>query len=171
MWHTRSTVREKQAEDAFVASATARGIDAQVARNVIRDQMVASKMVQYELISKWKVTPPPVRPYKDLAKELRPVIDAATARLTSGLADAVATGIPADWRTQVQRSADSAARSLDVAVSRAALGINRSLELVPDLPCLDTRQRGTTPLSSRLPLWKAFSTTEVSGAVSTGWAW
>ena len=51
-------VREKQAEDAFVASATARGIDAQVARNVIRDQMVASKMVQYELISKWKVTPP-----------------------------------------------------------------------------------------------------------------
>jgi chorismate mutase len=118
-------VREKQAEDAFVASATARGIDAQVARNVIRDQMVASKMVQYELISKWKVTPPPVRPYKDLAKELRPVIDAETARLTSGLADAVATGIPADWRTQVQRSADSAARSLDVAVSRAAL--DRSL--------------------------------------------
>ena len=72
----RRSVREASRDAASAASATARGIDAQVAGNVIRDQMVASKMVQYELISKWKVTPPPVRPCKDLAKELRPVIDA-----------------------------------------------------------------------------------------------
>lgn len=121
-------VREKQAESAFVDGATARGIDAELARNVIRDQMVASKMVQYDLMSRWKVSPPPVRPYKDLAKELRPEIDQATQRLTAGLADAVAAGIPADWHQQVQRSIDIAARTLDVAVGRAPL--ERSLASV-----------------------------------------
>jgi hypothetical protein len=69
-----------------------------------------------------------VRPYKDLAKELRPEIDQATQRLTAGLADAVAAGIPADWHQQVQRSIEIAARTLDVAVGRAPL--ERSLASV-----------------------------------------
>ena len=60
-----------------------------LARKVIRDQIVASKMVQGTLFDEWKLSPPPTRDYQELST-LRVAIDSATGSLLDGLANALA---------------------------------------------------------------------------------
>lgn len=113
-------VRERQAEDAFAEAAVKRGIDDALARKVIRDQIVASKMVQGTLFDEWKLSPPPTRDYQELST-LRVAIDSATGSLLDGLANALAAGIPADWPSQIGVSVTSHEARLDPAVGREPL--------------------------------------------------
>lgn len=79
--------REAQAEEAFVAAATARGIGSGLARRVILAQFAAAKHVQRRLIRDWTndIRRVPHHAPADLALDLRPRIDAATTALLDAL--------------------------------------------------------------------------------------
>ncbi|HVX46889.1 MAG TPA: chorismate mutase [Mycobacteriales bacterium] len=88
-WPTRGPVddpaREKVVLDAAAAGAVERGLDPDSARVFFRDQIEASKVVQYGLFSHWGAVPadePTEVP--DLSK-IRPILDQITGRLLDTL--------------------------------------------------------------------------------------
>jgi len=78
--------REQVVLDAAAAGAKARGLDPALVASVFRDQIQASKVVQYGLLEDWTAEPagaPAAAP--DLAS-IRPVLDGVTPRLLDALA-------------------------------------------------------------------------------------
>lgn len=89
-WGTHGSIddpaREQVVLDAAAQGAADRGIDPAITATVFRDQIEASKVVQYGLFSQWSAVPedaPTETP--DLAA-IRPQLDAITGGLLDGLA-------------------------------------------------------------------------------------
>ncbi len=88
-WNSHGAVedpaREQVVLDAAAAGAKARGLDPALVAKVFRDQIQASKVVQYGLLEDWTAEPagaPAAAP--DLAS-IRPVLDGVTPRLLDAL--------------------------------------------------------------------------------------
>lgn len=98
-------VREQAVIEATVARASAIGVDAALARNLITDQIAASRLLQQGLHDEWRrAGQPPFPDAADLRRDLRPKFDALGSELLSALRDA-----EAQLRTQAGRSAMHAA--------------------------------------------------------------
>ncbi|WP_158885497.1 chorismate mutase [Amycolatopsis anabasis] len=98
--------REQQVLDMARAKAVELGLDPDATVTFFRDQIEASKVVQYGLFAWWTAHPdqaPTTKP--DLPTEVRPVIDRLNAELLAELADTVAT-----------RASEGCAHRLPVAV-------------------------------------------------------
>jgi chorismate mutase len=101
--------RETVVLDAATAGATARGLDARDTTTVFRDQIEASKAVQYGLFSDWSADPGHAPASAPDLGGVRPVLDRITPELLDGLRAAAAPrtgpGCPADLRRAVERTA------------------------------------------------------------------
>ncbi len=71
--------REKQIISEFVAKANDKGIEKNLAKQIIIAQISASKSLQNKLIQKWKAAPPESKFIGDLKSTIRPQIDIANA--------------------------------------------------------------------------------------------
>lgn len=89
-WNTQAeitdTAREEQVIAAFVTQATKAGVDATLAKNYISNQITASKMVQSDLHQQWKKQGQgKFTPVVDLAKDVRPQLDALVPQMIAAL--------------------------------------------------------------------------------------
>jgi chorismate mutase len=83
--------REQAVIDATVAAALAQGVDPVAAERIMRAQITASKRVQRALLARWRGHPdeaPTTAP--DLARSVRPRLDAVDARLVPAIGAASA---------------------------------------------------------------------------------
>lgn len=110
--------REKAQLDVLVERAREKGADPTLAEAVFRDQFTAAKQVQWKLFHEWNTGQRalPMYPPKDLATELRPLIDATNTELLTGLVVAQQhRGDPA-WSARFDAALTQTAESLDPAV-------------------------------------------------------
>lgn len=132
-WSSRGAVedpaREQVVLDAASAGATQRGLDPALVTAVFRDQIQASKVVQYGLLEDWTADPahaPATAP--DLAT-IRPVLDGVTPQLLDALAATAAARRDGTCATQVGAADEqtAAARGLDALHRR---GLERALRSI-----------------------------------------
>ena len=98
-------VREAQAADAFLSLVASAGVPEVEVRSFIQAQFEASKGVQRVLLQQWAARPETVPRGEppSLVTQIRPAIDAATARLATAYVQArqVAAASPRAWRAAV----------------------------------------------------------------------
>jgi chorismate mutase len=99
-WNTGAAIedlaREAEAIAAVEGAAVAAGVDPEVASDTLRAQIEASKAVQRSLHARWEAEDHgPFDGARDLAGEIRPDLDVATAAMLEALAT-VALPLPAD---------------------------------------------------------------------------
>lgn len=121
--------REQAVLDAAATGAARRGLDPAVVAAVFRDQIQASKVVQYGLLEDWTAEPahaPGAAP--DLAS-IRPVLDGVTPRLLDALAATTAARRDGTCPAQVATADDRAAaeHGLDAVHRR---GLERALRSI-----------------------------------------
>jgi chorismate mutase len=89
-WSTHGAIddpaREQVVLDAAAAGAVRRGLDPAAVRVVFRDQIEASKAVQYGLFSHWSSVPTDAPTQTPDLAAIRPVLDRITGELLDGLA-------------------------------------------------------------------------------------
>lgn len=126
-WGTHGAIddpaREQVVLDAAAAGAIQRGLDPDVVKLLFRDQIEASKTVQYGLFSEWSAAPedaPTTIP--DLSK-IRPILDQITVGLLDGMADThqIRTGSWCGPELFLQRTRVQLTHHLD-ALHQRALG-------------------------------------------------
>jgi chorismate mutase len=129
-WGTRGAVedpsREQVVLDAAAAGAPARGLDPALVAAVFRDQIQASKVVQYGLLEDWtadSAAAPTAAP--DLAS-IRPVLDGVTPRLLDALVATRGDGSCTAQRAAAEEQA-VASRGWDALHRR---GLDRALRSV-----------------------------------------
>ncbi len=80
------TAREAEVERAFVQQAQGQGVAASLAQRCIRAQIDASKQLQAAWQARWRAAGQgPFVPAPDLAREVRPKLDALTPQLLAAL--------------------------------------------------------------------------------------
>lgn len=106
-WATKSAVddpaRNVTVVEAFVDATRNAHVPKRIARQISRDQIAAAISVQNSLITIWSfgLAPAPVGPAPNLATQVRPQIDAATAALAKAVKQ---IGRHADSKTWVKRA-------------------------------------------------------------------
>lgn len=82
--------REREIIDGLGRQAADYGLDAAIARDFFRAQIEASKVIQRARFSEWRAAnQPKFAAVRDLAKEIRPALDALTPAMMQGLAAAL----------------------------------------------------------------------------------
>ncbi len=107
-WNTQAeitdTAREEQVIAAFVTQAAKAGVDTALAKHYISKQIIASKMVQIELHQLWqKQGQGKFTPVVDLAKDVRPQLDALTPQMIAALLALQDDFKQADFSKQISR--------------------------------------------------------------------
>jgi chorismate mutase len=78
--------REKIVIDNAVRQAALRGLSTERTADVFADQIEANKLVQYGLLAQWeRAGKAPIDPRPDLARDIRPKLDALQDKLIEGL--------------------------------------------------------------------------------------
>jgi chorismate mutase len=108
-WVTGGSVtdpaRERAVLDAAATGAAQRGLDTSAVTPMFRDQIEASKVVQYGLFSDWSGTPEHAPAAGQDLAAVRPVLDRATGDLLDALVATRAVRAAADCPAALRRSA------------------------------------------------------------------
>ncbi|MFO7481905.1 gamma subclass chorismate mutase AroQ [Oceanibaculum nanhaiense] len=120
----QDTVREQAVIEATVARALEIGIEAGLARQLITDQITASRLLQQALHDEWRRTgQPPFTDAADLRRDLRPKFDALGPELLRALKDAEARLQTATGRAAMRSAGAEAMAHRPEAVRERALAL------------------------------------------------
>lgn len=116
---------DAEAMEAFVTTATARGVPAAVANDMAAGLASAARDIEVQLIMEWNtaVEPLPSSPPKNIKTELTPRMRDAEQAVAAAMGDLATSGLPADWPGALNEAQARAEGRLPSGVTREDLAV------------------------------------------------